>query len=113
MPRNAPPDPATPFIARHLIVYGRVQGVFYRQSMIDVATPLSLRGWVRNRSDGTVEALVQGPETAVQTLIAWANRGLTGHRWSALWPVIGRSPTTWGLLSSGVPRCSSAHRPSG
>jgi len=75
MPRTAPPDSATPFIARHLIVYGRVQGVFYRQSMIDVATPLSLRGWVRNRSDGTVEALVQGPETAVQTLIAWANQG--------------------------------------
>ena len=75
MPRTAPPDPATPCIARHLIVYGRVQGVFYRQSMIDVATPLSLRGWVRNRSDGTVEALVQGPETAVQILIAWANQG--------------------------------------
>ena len=62
-------------ITRHLDITCRVQGVFYRASMVQQATRLGLHGWVRNRSDGSVEALVQGPAEAVQALVAWARRG--------------------------------------
>lgn len=62
-------------ITRHLIVSGTVQGVFYRESMRTEATRLGVTGWVRNRSDGTVEAVVQGTAEAVTAIIAWAQRG--------------------------------------
>ena len=62
-------------VTRQLRIHGRVQGVYYRASMVAKATRLGLHGWVRNRSDGSVEALVQGPADAVQTLIAWAHQG--------------------------------------
>ena len=61
--------------SKHLRIYGRVQGVGYRQSMLKVATRLGLDGWVRNRRDGTVEALVCGPDDRVDQLIDWAQRG--------------------------------------
>ncbi len=62
-------------ITRHLRIEGRVQGVFYRASLIDEARRLGLAGWVRNRRDGSVEAVVQGPPAAVQALIDWAHQG--------------------------------------
>lgn len=62
-------------VTRQLRIHGRVQGVYYRASMVAEATRLGLHGWVRNRSDGSVEALVQGAADAVQTLIAWAHQG--------------------------------------
>ena len=52
-------------VTRHLQISGRVQGVGFRYSMQREAARLGLTGWVRNRRDGSVEALVQGDEAAV------------------------------------------------
>ena len=62
-------------IARLLRIHGRVQGVYYRASPVQQAERLGVRGWVRNRADGSVEALVQGTPHAVQALIDWAHQG--------------------------------------
>ena len=59
----------------HLVIHGRVQGVFFRQSMHNEARNLEISGWVRNRSNGTVEAVVQGAPTAVDAMVHWAQRG--------------------------------------
>ena len=66
---------ASPGIARRLTISGRVQGVGFRYALADEARARQLSGWVRNRRDGTVEALVAGPEAEVEAMIAWARRG--------------------------------------
>lgn len=58
-----------------LVAHGRVQGVWFREGMRQEAQRLGLAGWVRNRRDGTVEAVVQGPPAAVDAIVAWARRG--------------------------------------
>jgi len=58
-----------------LSVWGRVQGVGYRESLRAEALRLGVRGWVRNRRDGSVEAVLQGPPEAVEAVLAWARRG--------------------------------------
>ena len=67
-------------VTRHLQISGRVQGVGFRYSMQKEATRLGLTGWVRNRRDGSVEALVQGSEESVAALTAWARRGPAGAK---------------------------------
>jgi acylphosphatase len=62
-------------LTRHLRVRGRVQGVGYRNYIAYKAGVLGIRGWVRNRSDGSVEAVVQGPAEAVAEIIRCAERG--------------------------------------
>jgi acylphosphatase len=71
-------------VRAHLVVRGRVQGVWYRGSMQDEAERLGVSGWVRNRADGTVEAEVEGEATAVESLIGWAHRGPRSARVSGV-----------------------------
>jgi acylphosphatase len=59
----------------HAYVSGRVQGVFYRATTEAVARQLHLTGWVRNLPDGRVELVAEGPQEALDRLIAWAHRG--------------------------------------
>ena len=62
-------------VVRHLVINGRVQGVFYRGWAVETANNLGLAGWIRNRRDGTVEAVVQGEAEAVERFIERARDG--------------------------------------
>ena len=61
-----------------LRIAGTVQGVFFRVHTREEATRLGLSGWVRNRADGTVEAVAEGPEAALRKLVAWCHIGSPG-----------------------------------
>ena len=58
-----------------LVIHGRVQGVGYRESMREAAQHLGIAGWVRNRLDGTVEAVVSGTPEAIEAIVEWSRRG--------------------------------------
>ena len=67
-------------VTRQIRVTGRVQGVGYRDALRAEASQLGVRGWVRNRADGSVEALLQGSSEAVEQLVSWARRGPAAAR---------------------------------
>ncbi|MFZ1985748.1 MAG: acylphosphatase [Desulfatitalea sp.] len=62
-------------VRAHVIVSGRVQGVFFRAETRRAAERLGVHGWVRNRADGSVEALFEGQQAAVNDAIAWCHHG--------------------------------------
>ncbi|NJP68139.1 acylphosphatase [Streptomyces spiramenti] len=62
-------------IRRHVLVTGRVQGVFYRDTCRREACAAGVTGWVRNLPDGRVEATFEGDPQAVDGLLEWAQRG--------------------------------------
>ena len=63
-----------------MLVDGRVQGVFFRESCRREAEARGVTGWVRNRSDRRVEAVFEGPPAAVEAMVAWCRRGPAGAR---------------------------------
>jgi len=67
-------------VTRRLQISGRVQGVGFRYAMRHEAAQRGVRGWVRNRSDGSVEALFAGEADAVEGLAAWAHQGPPGAK---------------------------------
>ena len=62
-------------VAAHVIVHGRVQGVFFRACTAEQAARLAISGWVRNLPDGTVEAHFEGPHDAVGQILTWCETG--------------------------------------
>ena len=68
----------------HLIVKGRVQGVFFRASARRKAEELRLTGWVRNNPDGTVEAVVEGNTDMVEKFVNWCREGPPNARVAAV-----------------------------
>ena len=62
-------------IRRRVVVDGRVQGVFFRESCRREAMAVGVGGWVRNNADGTVEAVFEGDEAAVDRLVTWCRHG--------------------------------------
>jgi acylphosphatase len=71
-------------ITRHFVARGRVQGVGYRQFIYRNALTIGCMGWVRNRADGTVEAVIHGSPQAVEQLLDAARRGPRGARVEAI-----------------------------
>ena len=65
-------------IRRRVVVRGRVQGVFFRDSLRRLAQQRDVRGWVANRADGTVEAVFEGEEEAVERLVDFSRKGPRG-----------------------------------
>ena len=62
-------------IRAHVFVSGRVQGVYYRATTRDTARERGVDGWVRNLDDGRVEAVFEGTEAAVESMIEWCHTG--------------------------------------
>ena len=62
----------------HVIVHGRVQGVWFRASTKDEADRLGVTGWVRNLPDGSVEAVFEGDKKKVEEIVGWCHRGPSG-----------------------------------
>jgi len=63
-----------------LFIKGKVQGVFFRQALKVMAKKNKVNGWVRNLNDGRVEAILEGEDIAVSTLVEWAHAGSANAR---------------------------------
>lgn len=72
----------------HLIVTGKVQGVFFRAETQRAASRFGVSGWVRNRADGSVEAVAEGGRDDVEKLVQWCHTGSPGAR-------VARVDATW------------------
>ena len=79
----------------HLVVSGRVQGVFYRQSTVEVAARLGLRGFVRNLPDGRVEAVAEGERADLEALLDFCRRGPPAAE-------VGGVEVAWGQAEGGL-----------
>jgi acylphosphatase len=62
-------------VRRRVLVVGRVQGVWFRESCRDQALAAGVAGWVRNLADGRVEVVLEGPPAAVDEFVTWCRRG--------------------------------------
>lgn len=62
-------------VRAEVVIRGRVQGVWFRGTTYDQALGLGLTGWVKNRWDGKVEAVFEGPRSKVAQMVAWCHRG--------------------------------------
>jgi acylphosphatase len=67
-------------VRRRLVIHGRVQGVFFRDTLRTLAARNGVAGWARNTAEGSVEAVLEGDENAVERLIAFARKGPEGAR---------------------------------
>jgi acylphosphatase len=79
-------DTAT--VSLHIVVFGNVQGVFFRAGTISEARKLGINGWVRNNPDGSVEIMAQGSKASLVRLLDWCSHGPDGalvkkieHEW--------------------------------
>lgn len=72
-------------VCLRLLIHGRVQGVYFRASARDTAAELGLRGWVRNRPDGSVEAVAAGREDTLESFVAWCGRGPAAAKVTRVW----------------------------
>jgi acylphosphatase len=68
----------------HVVISGKVQGVFFRSTLKSKADELNVKGWARNLEDGTVEALLEGGEEEVGKIIEWCHVGPSGARVDAV-----------------------------
>jgi acylphosphatase len=73
--QNGPETDFPRMETRHVLISGSVQGVGYRDGFRDVARQFDVTGWVRNRRDGRVEAVIQGSPEALRSVLSWARRG--------------------------------------
>ena len=62
-------------VRAHVLIEGRVQGVFFRAHTQDEARKHKVAGWVKNRFDGSVEAILEGEKADVQALVEWCHKG--------------------------------------
>ena len=73
-----------PYVRAHVIISGLVQGVFFRAHTRDFARKFNVSGWVKNRHDGNVEAVFEGDEEDVTSIIDWCHDGPPGARVSGV-----------------------------
>jgi len=76
-------------VRAYVIIEGRVQGVYFRHHTQEMALKLRLKGWVRNRRDGSVEAVFEGDRERVEEMIEWCHHGPPAARVTKVHP-------TWG-----------------
>lgn len=75
-----------------VVIAGQVQGVFFRTTCARLARELGVSGWIRNRPEGDVEAVFEGPDDAVERLVAWCHEGPSHARVTGV-EVSGEPPT--------------------